>query len=65
MNTGAHVAFRDYPTIQGTIAGFIPETDECPESVSVDMWIPEDDPGFEYTGKWENFWCGREALVVI
>lgn len=59
---GDKVEFIKYPNLKGTIREILPAVDDLPETISVDMFIPADEPGFDYTGITENFWCGPEDL---
>ena len=65
FQVGDKVAFRDYPNLHGKVVGIIPAVEDLPESVSVDMFIPADEPSFDYTGITENFWCGAEDLEMV
>jgi hypothetical protein len=62
FNIGDKVEFIKYPNLKGTIRDILPAVDDLPETISVDMFIPADEPGFNYTGITENFWCGPEDL---
>ena len=59
---GDKVEFVKYPNLKGTVRDILPAVDDLPETISVDMFIPADEPGFDYTGITENFWCGPEDL---
>lgn len=65
LKSGMRVAFKDDPRLRGKILGFLPARDGLPESAVVDVYIPEDHPGFLITDVWENFWCDPEDLVII
>ena len=59
---GDKVEFIKYPNLRGKVVEVLPAADDLPETISVDMFIPADEPGFDYTGITENFWCGSEDL---
>ena len=62
FKVGDKVEFVDYPNLKGVVRGILPATDDLPETISVDMFIPAGEPGFTYTGIPENFWCGPDDL---
>ena len=67
FHPGDLVAFRDFPSIRGRVQAILPaEPDKgISEDISVDMFIPPDEPGFMYTGIVENFWSGSEDLTLL
>ncbi len=59
---GDKVEFVNYPNLKGTVREIMPAVDDLPEEISVDVFIPAGEPGFNFTGITENFWCGPESL---
>jgi hypothetical protein len=62
FNIGDKVEFVSTPSLKGTVRNILPAVDDLPETISVDIFIPAGEPGFQFTGITENFWCGPEDL---
>lgn len=62
FEVGEKVEFVKYPSLRGVVREILPAEDDLPETVSVDMFIPAGEPGFQFTGITENFWCDPADL---
>jgi hypothetical protein len=62
---GDRVQFTKFPRLRGRVIEILPAVDDLPETISVDMFIPTDEPDFDYTGITENFWCGADDLEKV
>ena len=62
FDVGEKVEFVKYPSLRGVVREILPAEDDLPETVSVDMFIPAGEQGFQFTGITENFWCAPEDL---
>jgi len=62
FQVGEEVEFVKYPSLRGVVREILPAEDDLPETVSVDMFIPAGEHGFQFTGITENFWCDPEDL---
>lgn len=62
FDVGEKVEFVKYPSLRGMVREILPAEGDLPETVSVDMYIPAGEPGFQFTGITENFWCDPADL---
>lgn len=65
FKVGDKVEFVKYPNLKGTVREIMLAVDDLPEEISVDVFIPAGEPGFNFTGVTENFWCGSESLRAL
>ena len=65
MQKGDKVQFVKYPNLKGVVRAIMPALDDLPETVSVDVFIPAGESGFQITGVIENFWCDPADLCGL